>query len=217
MNNPEATAASSSAITVRAAPAPDVMMMPELMSEPASAAANVMVVPDDPFGGDQGEGAATGFEMDPELLQAFAAESAELLQQSEAVLLELEAHPDDRERLNTVFRCFHTIKGTSSFLGLDRIGGVAHRAESLLALAREGTLRLTDGYADLVLASMGMPTSCSRRWTCWVRWSRLRRANRRRTQHASLHCSMISALPRPVARPHTTGAHDRLRRQPMKR
>src|SRR5699024_871030 len=80
---------------------------------------------------------------DPELLEAFVAESVELLQAAEAMLLELEHDPHDRERLNTVFRGFHTIKGTSSFLGLDHIGRLAHRAESMLALARDGKLLLT--------------------------------------------------------------------------
>jgi two-component system chemotaxis sensor kinase CheA len=58
--------------------------------------------------------------------------------------------------VNTVFRAFHTVKGTSAFLGLERVSAFAHEAESLLAKVREGTLAYTHGCADLALRATDM-------------------------------------------------------------
>ena len=90
---------------------------------------------------------------DPDLMKEFIVECLDHISAAEAALLELEASPDEAEPINTVFRAFHTIKGTSSFLGLDRIQKVAHLAESLLDRAREGEIKVTGGYADLALKS----------------------------------------------------------------
>ncbi|MDM7996900.1 MAG: chemotaxis protein CheA [Acidobacteriota bacterium] len=93
---------------------------------------------------------------DPDLLKEFIAESRELLEKSEAALLALENNPDDAESVNTVFRAFHTVKGTSGFLGLKSISELAHHAESLLSRIRNKEIRLIGGYADLALRSLDM-------------------------------------------------------------
>lgn len=93
---------------------------------------------------------------DPELLKEFIAESRELLEKSEAALLALESNPDDGESVNTVFRAFHTVKGTSGFLGLALTAELAHLAESLLSRIRNKEIRLMGGYADLALRSLDM-------------------------------------------------------------
>ncbi len=91
---------------------------------------------------------------DTELLDGFIAESEEYLRDAEAALLALERQPTDSESINRVFRCFHTIKGTSAFLGLEAITDLAHRAESLLSRARAGSLLLTGPNADLALQAV---------------------------------------------------------------
>lgn len=93
---------------------------------------------------------------DPDLLKEFIAESRELLEKSEAALLALESNPDDAESVNTVFRAFHTVKGTSGFLGLKSISELAHLAESLLSRIRNKEIHLMGGYADLALRSLDM-------------------------------------------------------------
>jgi two-component system, chemotaxis family, sensor kinase CheA len=93
-------------------------------------------------------------EFDRDLLKEFMAESRELLEISEAALLALEGNPDDLECVNTVFRSFHTIKGTSGFLGLQTVSELAHLAESLLSRIRKKEIRLVGGYADLALRSL---------------------------------------------------------------
>lgn len=90
---------------------------------------------------------------DEELLQEYSVECLDHIAAAEASLLELESNPEDAEPINTIFRAFHTIKGSSGFLGLDRIQKLAHLAESLLDRAREGELRIVGGYADISLKS----------------------------------------------------------------
>jgi two-component system, chemotaxis family, sensor kinase CheA len=93
---------------------------------------------------------------DPDLLAEFIQESRELLEKSESALLALESNPEDAESVNTVFRAFHTIKGTSGFLGLKTISELAHLAESLLSRIRNKEIQLMGGYADLALRSLDM-------------------------------------------------------------
>jgi len=85
------------------------------------------------------------------LLADFIAESRDSMVASEAALLELEANPEDLEAINTVFRAFHTVKGTSAFMGLDRLAEFAHHAESLLSRVRERELPYTQAVANLSL------------------------------------------------------------------
>jgi two-component system, chemotaxis family, sensor kinase CheA len=91
---------------------------------------------------------------DPDLLKEFIAESRELLENSESALLAIESNPEDAEAVNTVFRAFHTVKGTSGFLGLRSASELAHLAESLLSRIRNKEIRLVGGYADLALRSL---------------------------------------------------------------
>lgn len=93
---------------------------------------------------------------DRDLLPDFITESGECVTNSEAALLQLEANPSDEEAVNTVFRAFHTVKGTSAFLGLTRIAAFAHEAESLLSRVRDKEIAYTRGCADLSLRSADM-------------------------------------------------------------
>jgi two-component system chemotaxis sensor kinase CheA len=95
-------------------------------------------------------------EIDPALLEEFITESRDLISSAEAALLQLEPDPEDTEALNTVFRAFHTIKGTSGFLGLDHISKLAHRAESFFSRIRDKEIRCIGGYADLAFRSVDM-------------------------------------------------------------
>ncbi len=93
---------------------------------------------------------------DFDLLPDFITESNECVVNSEAALLNLEENPTDEEAVNTVFRAFHTVKGTSAFLGLPRIAAFAHEAESLLSRVRDKEISYTRGCADLSLRSVDM-------------------------------------------------------------
>ena len=90
-------------------------------------------------------------EGDRELIADFVVECREYLESAEAALLKLEANPTDIEAINTVFRAFHTVKGTSGFLGLDVITTFAHEAESLFSRVRDGELPFAGRIPDLAL------------------------------------------------------------------
>jgi len=101
-----------------------------------------------------GEGIPADADLD--LLRDFIAESGECLTGAEAALLTLEANPEEPEAINTVFRAFHTIKGTAAFLGLTRVAEFAHHAESLLSRVRDREIAYTSACADLALRSSDM-------------------------------------------------------------
>jgi len=93
---------------------------------------------------------------DNSFIKEFVVESSELISGAEEALLTLENDPDDAEAIATVFRAFHTIKGTSAFLELKIISELAHHAESLFSQVREGLIRYGGGYAEVALYSVDM-------------------------------------------------------------
>ncbi|MFA5322866.1 MAG: chemotaxis protein CheA [Smithella sp.] len=93
-------------------------------------------------------------EFDTDLLNEFVVESMECANMSESSILEWEKNPDNHELLNTIFRGFHTIKGTSAFLNLDCIKDLAHQSESILSRVRDGKESFTGDHADLALKTL---------------------------------------------------------------
>lgn len=110
----------------------------------------------EPRPSDEGRDYASGLpeDSDPELLTDFIEESTEQLVRAEDAVLALEEDPDDAEAVNVLFRAFHTIKGSSGFLGLDRISDLSHRAETVFDRVREGEVAFTPAAADLALRSI---------------------------------------------------------------
>ena len=90
---------------------------------------------------------------DTELLREFAVESQEHLSDIENQLLTLELQGDsmDVALVNTVFRAIHSIKGAAGFMGLDTLGGLAHRAEEVLGRLRSQELRPTSLVINTLL------------------------------------------------------------------
>ena len=86
-----------------------------------------------------------------EIIQEFLVESYESLDQLDQEFVALEENPDDRDRLASIFRTIHTIKGTSGFLAYEKLERVAHVGENLLVPLRDGNLRLTQDIADGLL------------------------------------------------------------------
>jgi len=90
-------------------------------------------------------------EADGELLREFISESQEHLLNIENGVLTLEENPEDRETLNTIFRAFHTFKGSAGFLNLVPINKCAHELENLLDLARQEKLAVTTPIINIIL------------------------------------------------------------------
>jgi two-component system chemotaxis sensor kinase CheA len=78
-----------------------------------------------------------------DLTKEFIAESQEGLDRMERCLTELETRPDDAGLLGEIFRAVHTIKGTTGFLGFDRLEKLAHAGEHLLGSLRDGRLAVS--------------------------------------------------------------------------
>ncbi|MDO8795184.1 MAG: chemotaxis protein CheW [Vicinamibacterales bacterium] len=88
-----------------------------------------------------------------ELLNEFLIESYENLDRLDQDLVALEQDPQNRERLGSVFRTIHTIKGTCGFLAFSRLEAVAHVGENLLSRLRDLDLLLT---ADITTGLLAM-------------------------------------------------------------
>ncbi|SHN49341.1 two-component system, chemotaxis family, sensor kinase CheA [Desulfovibrio litoralis DSM 11393] len=89
--------------------------------------------------------------MDPEIFADFIVEAKEHLETIEPNLLELEKAPDNLSILNEIFRPMHSLKGASGFLGLNKINGLAHRAENVMDELRKGTMTTSTVIMDVIL------------------------------------------------------------------
>lgn len=86
-----------------------------------------------------------------ELLDSFVVETNEILETLDQELMSLESSPDDMDLLNSIFRSFHTIKGTSSFMGFDQITKITHVAEDVLNKLRKSEIPVTSATVDVLL------------------------------------------------------------------
>ncbi len=95
-----------------------------------------------------------GFDLDDDILQDFLIEAAEILEQLQAQLVDLEQNPTDRELLNAIFRGFHTVKGGAGFLSLNAMVDVCHGAENVFDLLRNDKLSVSASLMDVVLNAL---------------------------------------------------------------
>ena len=89
-----------------------------------------------------------------DLLQEFLAETAESLAVLDVELVRFERETSDATILSNIFRLMHTIKGTCGFLGLPRLGSVAHAGENILGKFRDGELEVTPNAVTLILKAI---------------------------------------------------------------
>jgi two-component system, chemotaxis family, sensor kinase CheA len=89
-------------------------------------------------------------------IQEFLIESQENLDELDRDLIAIEKDPAGREPLDSIFRTFHTIKGTCGFFDFPRLETLTHAGEGLLADLRDGQLdwspAITGVLLDLVAA-----------------------------------------------------------------
>jgi two-component system, chemotaxis family, sensor kinase CheA len=87
-----------------------------------------------------------------EFVREFLVESAENLDQLDRDLVALEVNPRDEQRLASIFRTVHTIKGSSGFFGFAKLGAITHGGEHLLGQLRDGKIDLDDDVAGALLS-----------------------------------------------------------------
>jgi two-component system, chemotaxis family, sensor kinase CheA len=73
-----------------------------------------------------------------EFLEQFLLEARELAEQATSELLALERTPADKERLDSAFRAFHTLKGGAGIVDFTAMSRAVHAAEDALSAVRSG-------------------------------------------------------------------------------
>ncbi len=84
-----------------------------------------------------------------EIIQEFVTESRDMIEQLEPAIIEL-GQNSDSETMNAIFRLFHSMKGSAGFLEFDHLTRVAHAAENLLDLIRNGEIELVPNHVTLL-------------------------------------------------------------------
>ncbi|WP_336250069.1 chemotaxis protein CheW [Stomatohabitans albus] len=86
-----------------------------------------------------------------EIIDEFIVETVENLDRLDSLFVSLESDPHNVDILANIFRDVHTIKGTSGFLGFNKLERVAHVGENLLSKLRDGELVLTANRTTVLL------------------------------------------------------------------
>lgn len=86
-------------------------------------------------------------------IEAYLQESEDLLAGIEETALSLDDDHASSEKINELFRAFHTIKGSGAMCGFDGVANFTHHVESLLDKVRAGALSVSPELTDIVLAA----------------------------------------------------------------
>jgi two-component system chemotaxis sensor kinase CheA len=89
-----------------------------------------------------------------DLLQEFISETQETLEALAGEVVAWEADPSDGDRLDAIFRFFHTVKGSCGFLNLPRFERLSHAAEDVLSDIRAGKRSADPATVSAVLGIM---------------------------------------------------------------
>ena len=88
------------------------------------------------------------------LQEQFVTEARELIRQATDNLIALERDGTSPERVDSVFRAFHTLKGSAGVVELPAMSIMLHAAEDLLDSVRHGTLGASAEIVDAALACL---------------------------------------------------------------
>jgi two-component system chemotaxis sensor kinase CheA len=83
--------------------------------------------------------------------QTYRQEAAELLDQLEQSLLDLERRPGDVDLVNTAFRALHTIKGSGAMFGFDAVAAFTHHVETAFDRVRKGDVSASGALIAVAL------------------------------------------------------------------
>ncbi|HKX92069.1 MAG TPA: chemotaxis protein CheA [Sphingomicrobium sp.] len=87
-----------------------------------------------------------------DLIADFVAECRDMLEALGGEIVAWEAQPDDRARLDCIFRFVHTVKGNCGFFDFPRLEALSHAAEDALADVRAGRRQADGALVSAVLA-----------------------------------------------------------------
>lgn len=80
--------------------------------------------------------------------ELFISESEEYLTNISNCLVKLEENPQDKNAINEIFRCVHTLKGMSATMGYEKFSHLAHDMEDLFDAVRNHKIELTAEITD---------------------------------------------------------------------
>lgn len=89
-------------------------------------------------------------------LGVFLEEVEEHIERLEENLVQLEKNPDEESLVQAIFRSFHTIKGSSSSMGFQKMMELAHLMENLLDGVRKKTVTVTPELVDTLLRGVDL-------------------------------------------------------------
>lgn len=84
----------------------------------------------------------------------YAVETEEHIEGIESLLVRADGGELSGEEISSLFRAFHSLKGLSRVMELGALEAVAHRAEDLLGLVREGVTGLDKPTVDVLLRAL---------------------------------------------------------------
>ena len=84
----------------------------------------------------------------------YAVETEEHIESIESLLVKADAEELNAEEISGLFRAFHSLKGLSRVMELTALEAIAHRAEDLLGLVREGQTSLDKTTVDVLLRGL---------------------------------------------------------------
>jgi two-component system chemotaxis sensor kinase CheA len=98
---------------------------------------------------------AGGQGLDANTMAIYVQELGETATNLEKTLIELEKEPGNADKVNTAFRLFHNLKGSSAMMGFNTLKEVCHYTEGLLDKIRSGACALESTHIDLFMESLG--------------------------------------------------------------
>jgi two-component system chemotaxis sensor kinase CheA len=84
----------------------------------------------------------------------FQEEAREIVVELEAALLELNENRGDLELVGRVFRALHTMKGSGSMFGFDKLAAFTHNLENAFDEVRNGRIQINSELIDLTLSAL---------------------------------------------------------------
>lgn len=94
-----------------------------------------------------------------QMLKHFLPEARENLDHLNLCLIQMEKTPEDDELIETVFRIFHTLKGSAGFAGMDHISAIAKAYENWMRDVRKGVVKIKPSGIDVMYKGLDLFTN----------------------------------------------------------
>ena len=99
--------------------------------------------------------------MEQEFLRVFVSESREFIEEVEPQLIAIHENAEktgqiDLDSINSIFRLFHSLKGSAASLGLNNIATLTHKAEAMLDMFRVGKAMIRVDHIDVLMRALDM-------------------------------------------------------------